>query len=138
MILTYNFTKYDRCDYFNASDDDFQVWSEAGVSTLSEVPLVQTGPTYFFCSTNNSIYCLEDGMKLAINVTQGEGLPLTLQTPPPSAPTPNPSSPSTPPGPPSNYEIENNFASCLNVPNELAYVVVVALISCLILLPLGL
>ena len=136
MILTYNFTKYDRCDYFNASDDDFQVWSEAGVSTLSEVPLVQTGPTYFFCSTNNSIYCLEDGMKLAINVTQGEGLPPSLQTPPPSAPSPNPSLPS-PPSPPSNYGIENSFASCLNLHNELAYVVV-ALISCLILLPLAL
>ncbi|MCO5614568.1 hypothetical protein L7F22_068851 [Adiantum nelumboides] len=95
VIQTLNETVYKDCDYMN-SDGDFEVWGESETTMASAIPLVHTGPNYFFCGVNNSELC-KQGMKFGINVTEGDGLPPSLAIPPP-APV-NETVPSVPSGP---------------------------------------
>lgn len=87
VIVTYNKTVYDSCDYLDSNDNDYEVWGEAGTSQFSAIPLVQTGMNYFFSGSENGDHC-KGGMKFAVNVSYGEGLPASLMIPPP-APTDN-------------------------------------------------
>lgn len=80
VVVTYNETVFKACDYESSTDNDYDVWGQAGNSTYSAVPLVRTGMTYFFCSVNSGEHC-KGGMKFSINVTQGEGLPASLMFP---------------------------------------------------------
>ncbi|KAL8211415.1 hypothetical protein R6Q57_005852 [Mikania cordata] len=86
VVQTYNYTIYNLCDDSNALDNDtFQYASpDPSASTVHPVfvavPLLKTGPTYFFSSDYDGEQC-ENGQRFSINVTQGQGLPPSLRTP---------------------------------------------------------
>lgn len=100
VIHTYNETVYKNCDYMN-SDGDFEVWGEPGTTVFVAIPLVLTGPNYFFCGVNDTKLC-QEGMKFSINVTVGDGLPASLAIPPPSPV--NETSPSQPTSPTGDHD----------------------------------
>eukprot|EP00250_Pteridium_aquilinum_P013226 c21213_g1_i1 orf=266-970(-) len=81
VVVTYNETVFKTCDFLDGNDGDYEVWGEAGKSTYSAIPLVRTGMNYFFCGAEGGAHC-KGGMKFAINVTEGEGLPASLMVPP--------------------------------------------------------
>eukprot|EP00249_Psilotum_nudum_P002902 c16150_g1_i1 orf=584-1252(+) len=104
VVMTRNQSVYTSCDFLDSNDDDYEVYGEAGVASRSEVPLVETGETYFFCSAFSGDHC-KGGMKFAINVSYGEGLPPNLATPPPQPTSPE-GSPSSDESPPASTEDE--------------------------------
>lgn len=112
VIVTYNKSVYTTCDILDSNDNDYEVWGQPGNSSFSAIPLVETGMNYFFCGTNDGDHC-KGGMKFAINVTHGEGLPASLMIPPPAPEddsTPD-SSPDTSSGSPSTAGTPDNTPS---------------------------
>ncbi|KAI3797804.1 hypothetical protein L1987_33067 [Smallanthus sonchifolius] len=93
VVQTYNSTIYHLCDDSNALENDTIEYaspdpSASAVHPVSvAVPLVKVGPNYFFSSDYDGEQC-ENGQRLSINVTQGQGLPPSLRTPTPGAPGP--------------------------------------------------
>lgn len=86
VILTYNETTFNSCTTDDASDNDtFQYnggSTEFGQSMTIAVPLTITGPNYFFSDANDGIQC-QRGMAFQISVNHGQGLPPSLNQPPP-------------------------------------------------------
>ncbi|XP_024524992.1 stellacyanin-like [Selaginella moellendorffii] len=80
VVQTNNLTTYQSCDA-TADDETLQIWSSSGSST---VMLTTTGTTYFFCSADDGSHCRDSGMRFAIQVSFGQGLPAT----PKAAPSP--------------------------------------------------
>ncbi|KAH6765954.1 early nodulin-like protein 18 [Perilla frutescens var. hirtella] len=95
VTQTYNFTTYKLCDYNDALDNDTLEWSSADPSSTAPhsvsvaVPLVKVGMTYFFSSDYDGEQC-QNGQRLQINVTYGQGLPPSLR---PDDNSPSPVSP---------------------------------------------
>lgn len=98
IVQTYNFNTYKRCDYNDAQDNDTIEWSAVDPSSTSPqpvtvaVPLVKQGMNYFFSGDYDGEQC-KFGQHFKINVTYGQGLPPSLNSPSEDAPAPaNPNS----------------------------------------------
>ncbi|KAI4305896.1 hypothetical protein L6164_029227 [Bauhinia variegata] len=95
VVQTYNSTTYELCDYDDAPEKDTIQWSASNPSNTDTqpvsvaVPLLKEGMTYFFSSDYDGDQC-KSGQHFQINVTHGQGLPKSLQSPEDS---PSPSSP---------------------------------------------
>ncbi|GMG99978.1 hypothetical protein Nepgr_001818 [Nepenthes gracilis] len=94
VIQTYKSSTYKSCDY---SGDDTTEWSTTDPSSTSvhpvtvAVPLLKQGMTYFFSGDYDGWQC-KHGQRLKINVTYGQGLPLSLKNSPDSS-SPAPANP---------------------------------------------
>lgn len=86
VIQTYNLTTYRACNADDASDSDTFEYnggnSVFGKKLTIPVPLTKEGFNYFFSDINDGIQCL-NGMRFAIDVKHGAGLPPSLSQPPP-------------------------------------------------------
>ncbi|ERM96548.1 hypothetical protein AMTRI_Chr09g16310 [Amborella trichopoda] len=86
VVQTYNKTAYDACDY---DDSDPATYSYSSGNTQFDmaevipVPLIQTGPNFFFSDAGEDGVQCSNGMKFGITVAKGQGLPPSLNQPPP-------------------------------------------------------
>lgn len=86
---TLNATIYNGCNFTNG--DGYSILAQPGNATFVNYTLHDLGLNYFGCPSFESSHC-RLGMKFAVNVSFGAGLP----PPPPAAPPPPP--PQDPPG----------------------------------------
>ncbi|OWM91607.1 uclacyanin-2-like isoform X1 [Punica granatum] len=96
VIQTFNLTTYDACNADDASDDDTFEYN-GGNAAFGErltipVPLTHEGLNYFFSDTDDGVQCV-NGMRFAVDVKHGAGLPPSLSQPPPPPYTSPPQSP---------------------------------------------
>ncbi|KAI4308225.1 hypothetical protein L6164_031322 [Bauhinia variegata] len=93
VVQTYNATTYELCDYDDALDNDTTQWSTSNPSNTDTqpvtvaVPLMKEGATYFFSGDYDGDQC-KSGLHFQINVTHGQGLPKSLQSPEEESPSP--------------------------------------------------
>ncbi|KAK9095421.1 hypothetical protein Scep_026890 [Stephania cephalantha] len=96
VIQTYNETTYKACSADDAADTDTFIYgggdpAEAASTDLA-VPLTVAGTNYFFSNAESGERCRQ-GMAFKITVEKGQGLPPSLNRPPPP-PYAAPASPS--------------------------------------------
>ncbi|XP_054782170.1 cucumber peeling cupredoxin-like [Prosopis cineraria] len=101
VIQTYNLTTYQNCTA-DESDNGTFVYN-GGASRFGEaldiaVPLTIEGPNYYFSDAGDGVQC-QQGMAFEINVKHGQGLPPSLNQPPPP-PYIEPPGPNTADSPP--------------------------------------
>lgn len=102
VIQTYNLTTYEACNADDASDNDTFEYN-GGNSAFGErvtipVPLTFEGLNYYFSDIDDGVQCL-NGMRFAVDVKHGAGLPPSLNHPPPPpyVSPPGPGSAQSPP-----------------------------------------
>ncbi|XP_031376690.1 cucumber peeling cupredoxin-like isoform X2 [Punica granatum] len=84
-------------DYLNDASDDDTFEYNGGNAAFGErltipVPLTHEGLNYFFSDTDDGVQCV-NGMRFAVDVKHGAGLPPSLSQPPPPPYTSPPQSP---------------------------------------------
>ncbi|KAK9273069.1 hypothetical protein L1049_017876 [Liquidambar formosana] len=85
VIQTYNDTTYKSCTMDDMSNDTFSYdggSSEFDQAMTVAVPLTSEGPNYYFSDAEDGVQC-EQGMAFEIVVSHGQGLPPSLNQPPP-------------------------------------------------------
>eukprot|EP00249_Psilotum_nudum_P001680 c14313_g2_i1 orf=251-1174(+) len=96
VIMTRDYSVYSSCDSLNSNNKNYEVYGVAGVTTQSEVPLVETGVSYFFCSAYKGEHC-RGGMRFSVNVGFQVSLPPNLPPSPPPPPRVQPPPQGLPP-----------------------------------------
>lgn len=101
VVQTYNETTFRSCNTDDASDDDTFHYdrgsNEFGEALTIAVPLNIEGPNYYFSDGDDGVQC-QNGLSFEIDVKHGQGLPPSLNQPPPP-PYMEPPSADSPPSP---------------------------------------
>lgn len=101
VVQTYNKTTYQSCNTDDASDDDTFHYdagsNEFGEARTIAVALTIEGPNYYLSDADDGVQC-QNGLSFEIDVKHGQGLPPSLNQPPPP-PYMEPPSADSPPSP---------------------------------------